>query len=117
MIKKLHHIWRQHPIAVVILLLALVASFAFGMYGMKHMHPKGHPDDVVESWMTPGFIAQHWRISREDLIETLDVERPDKDHGPMNLRALARYNEMDAKELIERAQDMIDAELHERTDD
>ncbi len=88
---RLKAMWSAAPIATVLLIVSLLVAAAFGVRltaQWVYWHDPARQEQVVEGWMTPGYVANSWHVPRDLLIEELGIER--RPGRPLNLRDLAQ---------------------------
>jgi hypothetical protein len=99
---------RKWLLAGFVLAAALTAFFIiravlFTVYWMdpeRGLHP-------VEPWMTPRYILRAYDLPRDDLAETLNLQRGDSPKEPLD--KLARDRGVDVGPLVKAVQAMVDA--------
>ncbi len=95
------HLWREHRIALLAFVAALVLAVFFGLrlivftiYWSDPAHLNQHP----EGWMTLGYIARSWDVPREELRAALGLAA--EDGRPRALAEIARSRGMPLPDLI-----------------
>jgi len=66
--------WSKHPILVTGFLVALGVTLFFAtrlIFFTIYWSDPAHRDQVLQGWMTPGYVAKSWDISREDMLAAL----------------------------------------------
>lgn len=86
----LARLWREHralllafSLAAALTLFFAVRFVVFTVYWADPAHRERQP----EGWMTPGYIARSWDVSRDDLRAALDLPAEGK---PPTLAQIAR---------------------------
>lgn len=94
-------LWREHRIALLAFFAALgLAVFfslrliVFTIYWSDPAHLNQHPD----GWMTPGYVARSWHVSREELSAALGLET--QAGRPRTLAEIAHDRGMPLPDLI-----------------
>jgi hypothetical protein len=71
----LRHLWRRHPVTLLAFVLAVVLALFLGFRFTVHaVYWSRHRDDALAGWMTIGYVAQSYRVDRDDLSLALGVE-------------------------------------------
>lgn len=70
---------RRNRLAGAILVIALLAALFFavrlGVYTLRWSDPERR-DSPVAGWMTPGYVANSWRVPRDLVVEALGLDGP-----------------------------------------
>jgi hypothetical protein len=69
------HLWRQNRVLLIAFGLALFVTVFFGVRLVVHaIYWSGHRDAELADWMTIGYVAQSYRVERDDLARSVGVE-------------------------------------------
>ena len=70
---------RRNRLATAILAIALVAALFFavrlGVYTVRWSDP-ARRDTPVAGWMTPGYVANSWKVPRGLVVDALGLDGP-----------------------------------------
>lgn len=69
-------LWRDHRIAFLAFLTAVAVTLFFAVrlviFSVYWSDP-AHRNQLPEGWMTPGYVARSWHLSREEVLRALDL--------------------------------------------
>lgn len=72
--KRILSAWRKQPVLVTAFVVALALTLFFAsrmvIFTIYWSDP-AHRDQVLQGWMTPGYIAKSWDIPPEVMLEAL----------------------------------------------
>jgi hypothetical protein len=69
------HLWRQNRVLLIAFGLALFVTALFGVRLVVHaVYWSGRRDAELAGWMTIGYVAQSYRVERDDLARAVGVE-------------------------------------------
>lgn len=87
----LSRLWRHHRLALVAFALAAGVTLFFAVrlivFSVYWADP-AHRESLPEGWMTPGYVARSWHVSRDALRQALDL--PDFAGHPPTLAEIAQ---------------------------
>ncbi len=102
MIRFVKRLWAAAPVATVILAAALVVAGFFAVrmtaFWIYWRDPARH-EQVIEGWMTPGYIAHSWKVPRDVVFDALDAPKP-RPGSPKTLNELAELRGVPVDALI-----------------
>jgi hypothetical protein len=108
--RRVYNVWRNLPWLFSGFLGALVLTLLFAtrmvLFTVYWSDP-AHRDQVVQGWMTPGYIANSWDIPRDDLQAVFSDYAAPKSR--MTLERLASENGVPLPDLIAQIEAAIDA--------
>lgn len=84
MISRFKAAWAKAPWLMSGFALALALTLLFGARMISsaiYWADPSHNDQVIEGWMTPGYVAMSWDVPRELLRDVVDVT-PDSGWHP-----------------------------------
>jgi hypothetical protein len=68
-------LWRKNRGLLIAFGLALLVTVFFGVRLVVHaVYWSGHRDAELAEWMTIGYVAQSYRVERDDLARAVGVE-------------------------------------------
>lgn len=117
MFTLVRRIWQAAPVATVILGGALVVSLFFAVRLVAfwiYWADPAHRDQVIEPWMTPGYVAHSWGVPPEIAFEALSLApTPGR---PRTMQGLAEERGVTVETLAAQLQAAIDAARAARGD-
>lgn len=72
--RHVRHSWRKNRGLLTAFGLALIVTVFFGARLAVHAVYCGHRDRELAEWMTIGYVAQSYRVERDDLARAVGVE-------------------------------------------
>jgi len=105
--KRLFTIWKHHPLLSTGFALALALTLFFGartIMATFYWADPSHRDQVLQSWMTPGYISNSWKIPRE-VMEAAIGPLPEKKRPTLDL--IAKTQRIPVADLISRIEAAI----------
>lgn len=74
-LRHIRHLWRQNRALLITFGVALVVTVFFGFRLAVHaVYWSEHRDADLAGWMTIGYVAQSYRVERDDLALAVGVE-------------------------------------------
>ncbi|WP_319530733.1 hypothetical protein [uncultured Cohaesibacter sp.] len=77
MIKALKYFWKEQPIALSALVLALCVLIFFGVrfvFGFVYFHDPAHRNEALQPWMTPKYVGMSYRLPPEIIRQVMQLE-------------------------------------------
>ena len=72
---RVQHLWRQNRGLLIAFALALLVTVFFAVRLVVHaVYWSRHRDAELAEWMTIGYVAQSYRVERDDLARAVGVE-------------------------------------------
>lgn len=107
----LGYLWHKHKGALIALVLALAVTLFFAarfVVQWIYWSDPAHRDQQIEGWMTPGYVAHSYGVSKDVILEALPPNLQVGKRLPLDRIALT--NDMALTELIDELYAAIEAE-------
>lgn len=95
-------LFRRHPVLVSAFVLAVAVSlFLAGRLATRAIYWSRHRQEVIEPWMTPGYVGRSWGVDPHELDQRAGL--PDRAPGrPLTLEQIAAEEGVPVARIIDR---------------
>ncbi|SNY91943.1 hypothetical protein SAMN04515647_2185 [Cohaesibacter sp. ES.047] len=103
MIKALRYFWKEQPVALSALILALCVLVFFGArFAMSFIYFQDptHRNETLQKWMTPKYVGMSYRLPRDVIHDVMQLE--DFEGKRIKLEDVAERMGITLKELEQR---------------
>lgn len=109
----LRHLWAHHRLSMLGFIIAVLVMLFFTLrlaLSAIYWSDPEHLRQPPERWMTPGYVARSWHLSRQDVATALGLD-PENAQGRVTLEEIAAAQGVPVERLISD----LAAYLEERT--
>lgn len=95
-------LWRKRPLLVSAFLLATALTLFFGFRFVRYTiywSDPAHHQEVVQGWMTVGYIGKSWRLDPREIDRVAGLPVPEHGH-PLTLRQIAQARGVPVEDVI-----------------
>lgn len=84
----MRRLWQDHPRLLLAFLLALsLSAFFAGRLVWSAVYWAGHRQEVVQPWMTLGYVGRSWQLDPREIMARLSLPLPRGE--PLTLQEMA----------------------------